>query len=249
MWPNLQRWWGVILIVVAVSATMWLAASQQLVLYIHPRYVVFTVIMAVIALVLGVMSVAIRPGSTEEPAVRSGWSRVLGVIALVLSGVVALSLVVVPPATLSSATASQRDIVGSTVGSDSQNVDDVDSADESLIASFTVVDWASLLRQTSDPSFYSNKTADLVGFITPSDDDPDNIFYLSRFTVTCCAVDAQPTGVAVYAPGWSNEFAIDSWVRITGNFEINPSSRSDISLVLVPKTLSIVERPNEPYLY
>lgn len=249
MWPSLRRWWGVILILTAVSATVWLAATQQLVLYIHPRYVVFTVVMAAIALVLGVLSLAVRPTSTDEPETRRGWSRVVGGLALLVSGAVAISLVIVPPTTLSSATASQRDIVGSTVGSDSQNVDDVANADDELIASFTVVDWSSLLRQTSDPSFYTNKTADIVGFITASDDDPANIFYLSRFTVTCCAVDAQPTGVAVYAPDWANDFEVDEWVEITGSFEVNPSSRSDLPLVLVPETMTAVERPSEPYLY
>ncbi|MBH0109088.1 TIGR03943 family protein [Salinibacterium sp. NG22] len=249
MWSSLQRWWGVILILVAVSATVWLGATQQLVLYIHPRYVVFTVVMAALALVMGVLSLAIRPANTEEGVAPRGWSRVVGGVALLLSGAIALTLVVVPPTTLSSATASQRDIVGSTVGSDSQNVDEVANADDELIASFTVVDWSSLLRQTSDPNFYSNKTADVVGFITASEDDPANIFYLSRFTVTCCAVDAQPTGVAVYAPDWANEFDVDAWVEITGSFEINPSSRSDLPLVLVPETMTVVERPSEPYLY
>lgn len=249
MLPSLRRWWGVILILVAVSATVWLAATQQLVLYIHPRYVVFTVVMAVIALVIGVLSVAVRPADTEGTAPRRGWSRVVGGLALFLSGAMALTLVLVPPTTLSSATASQRDIVGSTVGSDSQNVDEVENADDELIASFTVVDWASLLRQTSDPNFYANKKADVVGFITPSEDDPSNIFYVSRFTVTCCAVDAQPAGVAVYAPDWQNEFEVDAWIEIVGSFEINPSSRSDLPLVLVPEKMTAVERPSEPYLY
>ncbi|MEL0626603.1 TIGR03943 family protein [Salinibacterium amurskyense] len=249
MLPSLRRWWGVILILVAVSATVWLAATQQLVLYIHPRYVVFTVVMAVIALVIGVLSVAVRPADTEGTAPRRGWSRVVGGLALVLSGAMALTMVLVPPTTLSSATASQRDIVGSTVGSDSQNADEVENADDELIASFTVVDWASLLRQTSDPSFYANKKADVVGFITPSEDDPNDIFYVSRFTVTCCAVDAQPAGVAVYAPDWQNDFEIDGWVEVTGSFETNPSARSDLPLVLVPETMTSVERPSEPYLY
>jgi len=249
MLPSLRRWWGVILILVAVCATVWLAATQQLVLYIHPRYVVFTVVMAVIALVIGVLSVAVRPTDTEGTAPRRGWSRVAGGLALVLSGAMALTMVLVPPTTLSSATASQRDIVGSTVGSDSQNADEVENADDELIASFTVVDWASLLRQTSDPSFYANKKADVVGFITPSEDDPDDIFYVSRFTVTCCAVDAQPAGVAVYAPDWQSEFEVDGWVEVTGSFETNPSPRSDLPLVLVPETMTSVERPSEPYLY
>ena len=51
MWPSIQRWRGVILIGTATAAIVWLALSGQLVLYIHPRYVVFTVIMAVITLV------------------------------------------------------------------------------------------------------------------------------------------------------------------------------------------------------
>jgi putative membrane protein len=249
MWRNLQRWWGVILIVVAVSATLWLGVTQQLVLYIHPRYVVFTVVMAALALILGLMSIAIRPSDTEETRVSGVWSKFFGVIALVLSGAVAVSLAVVPPATLSSATASQRDIIGSNVSRNSQNLDDVARADESLISNFTVVDWASLLRQTSDPTFYADKTAHLVGFITASEDDPNNIFYLSRFTVTCCAVDAQPTGVAVYAPNWTNAFTVDQWVEVIGIFEINPSSRSDVPLVLIPEKLSGVDRPREPYLY
>ena len=46
-WRSYRRWQGVLLIVAALVATVWLAATNQLILYIHPRYVVFTVIMAV----------------------------------------------------------------------------------------------------------------------------------------------------------------------------------------------------------
>jgi len=249
MWPRLQRWWGVILITMAVIATIWLAATQQLVLYIHPRYVVFTVVMAALALVMGILSVAVRPSGEESAPTLRPWARGATVIGLLLSGAVAVSLIIVPPATLSAATASQRDIVGSTVGSDRQNIDDVEDADDQLIQSFTVVDWASLLRQTSDPNFFADKTANVVGFITPMEDDPENMFFVSRFTVTCCAVDAQPTGIAVYAPNWEDTFAVDDWVEISGQFEMNPSPKSDIPLVLVPTNLIAVEQPNEPYLY
>ena len=53
----------------------------------------------------------------------------------------------------------------------------------------------------------------------------------------------------MYAPDWQNEFEVDSWVEVTGSFETNPSSRSDLPLVLVPETMTAVERPSEPYLY
>ena len=41
----LDRWQGVLLTLVVGVATLWLAATGQLVLYIHPRYDVFTVVM------------------------------------------------------------------------------------------------------------------------------------------------------------------------------------------------------------
>jgi len=58
MWSSVQRWRGVALITAISAVALWLAASGQLVLYIHPRYIVFTVIMAAIALVLVVAAVA-----------------------------------------------------------------------------------------------------------------------------------------------------------------------------------------------
>ncbi|MEA9986948.1 hypothetical protein QN358_17060, partial [Subtercola sp. RTI3] len=46
------RWQGLVLSVIGVVATVWLGFSGQLGLYIHPRYYVFTLIMAAIAVVL-----------------------------------------------------------------------------------------------------------------------------------------------------------------------------------------------------
>ena len=53
----LARWQGVLLTLVVGVSTLWLAATGQLVLYIHPRYVVFTVVMTLIgvAFSLGVL--------------------------------------------------------------------------------------------------------------------------------------------------------------------------------------------------
>ena len=62
MWHNLSRWRGIVLITLALVATLWLAGTERLTLYIHPRYVIFTVLMAVIALVLVLASFLLRPG-------------------------------------------------------------------------------------------------------------------------------------------------------------------------------------------
>lgn len=243
---SVQRWRGVILTAAIVAATAWLAVSGQLVLYIHPRYIVFTVVMAVIALALSIAAVLVQPHDDDDEAQRPGG---LGIAAVVVAAVFVVGLVALPPATLSAETASQRDIVGSTAGSDAQLVEDADAAPTEAFAKFTVVDWSSLLRQTGDLEFYAGKPVDVVGFIVADADAPQDVFLVSRFIVTCCAVDAQPVGVPVYSPGWQQRLAVDDWVRVTGEFTTNPAAASTQPLAIDPAAVEIVEQPSEPYLY
>jgi putative membrane protein len=258
----LDRWRGVVLGAVVLVATIWLAWTNQLVLYIHPRYIVFTVVMSVIALVFVVASfVTQRPDAEheheqeQEPA-SSGSSpasgrlpTILAFAAFALSAVFALSLVVIPPSTLTSGTVDQRAINSTGVGAEIQSIDAAAVASTDAFASFTVLDWASLLGQSSDANFYAEKPVDVVGFVTADPDDPENVFYVSRFIVTCCAVDAQPVGVPVYLPDWENSFAIDQWVRVTGEFAPNPSRVSMQPLVIRDSTVTEVGVPDEPYLF
>ena len=248
MWRSVRRWQGIVLVVAALVSTVWLAVTNQLILYIHPRYIVFTVIMAVLGLVLVTASFVSKPDHDhDEPPKR--WRAVLSVTATVVTLAVAVGLVVVPPATLTTATANQRVINSTGVGAGTQNVSSAASAPAGTFAKFTVLDWSSLLRQTSDASFYQNKAADVTGFITSDKSDPDNVFYVSRFVITCCAVDAQPIGVPVYLPNWRSSFSADEWVRVKGEFDTNPSRTSQESIALVPSDTAKVDQPSDPYLY
>jgi len=242
------RFAGLILALTVVVATLWLGATGQLVLYIHPRYVVFTMIMAALALVIGVASFAI-PRGHEHDAAANRTSRIISVGALALSAVIAAALVIVPPATLTSATVNTREINSTGVGVEVQSVENATSESSAAFAKFTVRDWASLLAQTSDTAFYSGKPVDVAGFITADETDPTNVFYVSRFVITCCAVDAQPVGVPVYAPNWADDYELDSWVRVTGSFVANPSSASEQPIALEPDTVEPIGTPDEPYLF
>jgi uncharacterized repeat protein (TIGR03943 family) len=248
MWHNVRAWSGVVLALVVTVATVWLAASGQLVLYIHPRYVVFTVIMAVLALAVGIASFVARPAHDHEEPVR-GWEKGVSIAAVALSVVIALALVIVPPTTLTSATVEQRAINSTGVGADVKSLQDVADDSNAAFAKFTVRDWASLLAQSSDPAFYDGKPADVVGFVTADPDDPENVFYVSRFIVTCCAVDAQPVGVPVYSPNWQGDYPVDGWVQVTGEFASNPSSESAQAIALVPTSIETTGTPSAPYLF
>jgi putative membrane protein len=245
-WATWRRWQGIVLASAVLVSTLWLALTDQLVLYIHPRYVVFTVAMAAVGFAFVLASFIVRRGDDAEevPGPVGKWASFgASVLALAL----AIAVIAVPPATLTTATASQREINSTALGAPDSGVSE--AAESGAFATFTVLDWASLLRQSSDRSFYSDKPVDVLGFVTPDADDPDNVFYVSRFKVTCCAVDAQPVGVPVYLPGWQDQFEADEWVQVAGNFDTNPSRSSAQPLALVPADIESVEQPGEPYLY
>ncbi len=247
----MQRWRGVVIIGTMAAITLWLAYSGQLVLYIHPRYILFTVIMSVIAVVLSVLAVTTRRDHDDE---REGTpprrrERMLGLTAAAIAGLFTLGMVVIPPATLSTATAEQRE-VNATASTNTADLEQASTADAEAIARFTVREWSSVLRQTSDLAFFDDKPATaLLGFVTPDSDDPDNLFYVSRFVVTCCAVDAQPLGVPVYLPGWQSTLEPGAWIEVSGPFVSNPSRSSTQAIVIEPDSVEAVEQPREPYLF
>jgi len=254
MWPKLQRWRGVILVSLAVTATLWLAIAGELVLYIHPRYIVFTITMAVLAVGFVVASACVRPhashDSDEGADVPIGrWPKLLTLTAVGLATALAVSMVALPATTLTSATAQQRDINSTVLDLGTTDIASVTAGSAGAFETFSVVDWASLLRQTSDLSFFANKPVVVSGFITADPEDPENLFYVARFVVTCCAVDAQPVGVPVYAPNWSSNLKIDDWVEVRGEFATNPSQLSSQPLAVDPSDITPIEQPREPYLF
>lgn len=232
--------------------TVWLAATGRLTLYIHPRYLVFTVIMSVVALAFVVARLLVT-GRHEDHDHDEGdpddrpLQRGLSVAALALSAALAAGALVLPPATLSAATATQRDITAQ-AGTSAASLDDASGADAATFARYTVLEWSSLLAQTSDPGFFAGKPAEVVGFITP-DPDAEDVFYVSRFSITCCAVDAQPVGVPVYLPEWRSRFQPDDWVQVRGEFAANRSGTSSAVLALIPVEVTGVDEPADPYLY
>ena len=158
-------------------------------------------------------------------------------------------MVLIPPATLSTATAEQREING-TASNDADTLAAVSGADAATVATFTVREWSTVLRQTSDLAFFDDKPVTaLLGFVAADSDDPENMFYVSRFAVTCCAVDAQPLGVPVYLPGWAAQYPAGTWVQVSGEFTSNPSRTSVKSVVLMLDEVDVVEQPREPYLF
>lgn len=251
------RWQGVLLSLLGIIATLWLGLTGQLALYIHPRYYGFTITMAAISAVVVVAAFAVIPAAEYDHAElgedhgnhgqdRGRWAWLLSAGSVVVIVAAVVGLLILPPSTLTTATVKQRDLNGS---SSTLTQDDASALVGGDYSAFSVRDWASLLRQGARADFFADKKATVTGFVTPDPSDPENVFFVARFVVSCCAVDAQPIGIPVYYPGWEGKFKTDSWVSISSGFATNPSVASTETIALVPDTITPADQPAQPYVY
>jgi len=246
----INRWVGVGLTQIAVVATIWLSVTGRLTLYIHPRYTVFTTGMAVIGgiIVSAAIVVASQPRAADDhdhdhdelPSARTrvlSWSR-LAILVLAM-----VALLVVPPATLSSTTRQNRELVTSGQALDAPDTREL--AGRST-ANFTVKDWAALLSY-GGPEAVLGEDVDLSGYVL--DQGEDDVFFVVRMIVSCCAVDAQPIGVPVYRPGWRAQLKPSTWIALKGTFIENTDQASDQQTVIRVASLSEIDEPDQPYVF
>lgn len=238
-----------LLTLVAVVATVWLASTGRLELYIHPRYTVFTIVMALVAGALALGALLLLPGreahEDDDEAPRGPVARWAAVVTtgLVVVGAVAV-LLVAPPGTLSTTGSRGQNTATLTAVPASSTTTELVGGDST---SFTVKDWWTLLRDGADTSDLARMPADVTGFVIATD-EPD-VYYLARYLITCCAVDALPVAVPVYAPGWQDSVAEGDWLELTGTFRSAPDAALSEPLVLMPDAVTPVDEPADPYVY
>jgi uncharacterized repeat protein (TIGR03943 family) len=233
---------------IGIVATLWLGATGKLELYIHPRYVPFTTIMTLIAAAFAVAGFFLVPPAHhehDEHQVTTPRGRFRAAGSLVTVAAAVIGMLMLPPSTLSSTTARQRDLNGSGTLSKVQTGQLVGQDD----SAFTVREWASLLRYAPGENYFAGRTATVTGFVTADKADPANIFFVTRFFVTCCVVDAQPVGVPVHDPGWQKRYKSDTWVTVSGGFRKNPGQDGTATLVLIPDKIDPTTQPARPYVY
>jgi uncharacterized repeat protein (TIGR03943 family) len=109
-----------------------------------------------------------------------------------------------------------------------------------------VKDWAGLLNQ-GGPEAVLGKQVNLSGYVL--DRDEEDVFFVARLMVSCCAVDAQPIGVPIYRPGWRNEIEPGAWISIEGAFVKNPSPNSQESVAIGIGSLAKIDEPDQPYVF
>jgi putative membrane protein len=224
--PSLVAGFGVYLLFTYASGTLHF--------YIHPFYIVPTVLTGFMLVVLAVLGTVGSAGGLLRP------SR-LGVL---LWTIPVAAGVLVPARPLGVSTAAQRGIEAIPLG----RIDDVpefrvDVRPETL----TIKDWVKTLQADPEPERVAGKPVRVIGFVYRDGRLPADWFLVARFVVQCCAVDAQPLGIPVRLVE-SQIPRSGSWVSIAGEWEV-ASVRGERRAVVVPTAVTLTEPPEQPYLY
>jgi len=171
-----------------------------------------------------------------------------------VAGFVLVAAYSLPARTLTSGTADQR---SDNFNNDTQLQSSSDTANTTTLALFDVdtsqlgiADWVSAFNMKTSASFYEGKKVDVVGFVFHPKGTPQDVFYVSRFRITCCSVDAQPLGVPVYSPGWQQEqeeFEEDSWVHVKGSFTQTDQDIAEPAII-EPESIEPTDQPANPYI-
>ena len=260
----MNRWLGVGLAVTLAVATLTLAATGRLGLYINPDSTWFAVSMAIVLLVGAVATFALPAGAEDDHGHDHGGGHEpmpdemhehgaprergadphrrhpLAVAATVVGGVAAsvvvLAALITPPASLSAELAMSRDIDAPPLFA---GADAVTLAATGDTAEFGIGEWATVFATSTNPDAYDGEPVTLTGFVTPG----DGSFDLTRLVITHCVIDAQAASIPVQA----GEAAPDTgqWVRITGTVHATADGRLSVEAESVER---IVE-PGDPYEY
>lgn len=220
-----------ILVIATAVYILRLAFEDKLALYIHPRYEIFTIVLSVIGLVLAIVSF-------YSSSAKLNLKNTFSILPLLL---ILSAALIMPPRSLTSFSLEQRSVDNSSpVEAGSQTLSYYSGSSKNL----SVAEWSRLLDSNSDPIFYANREVDVSGFVY--DVGSQDSFQVVRFVVTCCTVDAQPTGLTVYQPNWRSKFKQDQWVQVAGKISTNPD-KTKTDLVIIPESIVKIEEPDNPY--
>ena len=220
---------GLFMLITALSILL-IGLQDKLLVYIHPRYVVFTIVLCLAAVIVVLLSAFFY-----KKNIHAHRHSLISLVPLV---VLVSAILLLPPKTLTSSTVSQR-------FNTSQSVQQTEIEFTGSTLGLSVSDWFQVLSVYEDPNYYSRKQAKITGFIYDAGLG-ENTIWVSRFVLTCCAVDARPVGVPVYIENWANQYNEDEWVTVEGEFKLI-ETREGNKIVLVPTSIEQIEEPKDPY--
>ncbi|MGL5794106.1 MAG: TIGR03943 family putative permease subunit [Waterburya sp.] len=221
-------------------------------LLIHPNYFVLVMATGVVLIVLGIIKIlTIVTGKHKNSATAHITLFPPGLGSTILL-VVAIAGLLIPPKILYSQTAMQRGVSELPLTRSQPQAFRTTTKPETR----SLIDWIRTINAYPEPDAYSGQAANISGFVLHLPELPDNYLMLSRFVITCCAVDAYPIGLPVKLSVSRNNYPADTWLEIKGEMITETLPRKDSmdakisnkrSLVIAAKSIQPIPTPNDPY--
>lgn len=240
--------WGILLLKYTLTG--------QFRLLIHPNYFGLVLATSIILLLLAIFKIISLWRSQGEPILTEEHITLFppGVSSSILL-LAAIAGLIIPPKVLASQTAMQRGVV---------DIPLTRSTPQTFRASVkpearTLIDWIRTLNAYPEPDAYTGQPANISGFVLHLSELPDNYLLLSRFVLTCCAVDAYPISIPVQLPDSKHNYPVDTWLQIKGkmitvtlpshNQSLSNTAINKRQLVLKAETITAIPTPRNPYNY
>ncbi|MBE9171078.1 TIGR03943 family protein [Pleurocapsales cyanobacterium LEGE 06147] len=241
--------WGILLLKYCFTG--------QLKLLIHPNFFWLVLATGIILLILSLTKGIACLTSNAEVGDKNDhivlFPPGLGSIVLI---VVALAGFAIAPNVLSSQAALQRGVA--------ENLPLTRSEPQAFYTSIkpeerSLLDWVRTLNAYPEPDAYAGQQAKVKGFVVHLPQLPEDYLLISRFVITCCAVDAYPVGIPVKLATNRAVYPPDTWLTIEGEMisetlslnreMMNETAQAERQLVLAAKSIEVIPTPADPYDY
>ena len=224
-------------------------------LLIHPNYFYLMLATAILLLIIGITKIkqllTTSITTTDNESHLTIFPPGIGSSLLLLTAIAGL---IIPPTVLASSTALQRgitEVLPPTRAQPQTFVTQTRPEERSLI------EWVRTLNSYPEPNAYTGQSAKITGFVIQLPELSDNYLLLSRFILTCCAVDAYPVFIPIELPANTQQYSDDTWLEITGTMTTQTLTIKDRSqtpqekrrLVLKATNIKQIPTPSNPYSY
>ena len=229
-----------------------IAVRGQLGFYIHPRYHLLAVVATMAGGMLLILDIVLELRHTPKGKRRASTGaattkrpekprRKIPILAIVTAGILALAIIL-PPRPLSSSSAANRATSGPT--STTGRCDKPEPLDGKPVS---MNRWRSAFDDCPNDSFFDGVTIDVTGFVArdPSGFYDNRYFELSRFVISCCAVDSTPISILVKASD-AGRYRDNQWLRLSGQVKRELSGGKAV-YVLTNPTITPTTEPANPY--
>ncbi len=238
--------WGVLLLKYSFTG--------QYKLLIHPNYFSLVLGSGIVLLVLGIIKVK-SISNNRQPNKSEHISLFPPGLGNSLLLIVAIAGLLIPPKVLTSQTAIKRGVGDLPLTTVQPQAFRTASKPEER----SLIEWIRTINAYPEPDAYSGQPANITGFVLHLSELPDNYIMLSRFVITCCAVDAYPIGIPVKLDTSRSNYPVDSWLTVEGSaiaetlpvkdrIETNTITEKR-SVVIEARAIETIPTPADPYSY